>query len=67
MERGEIDLWDDDELFLSLKSVQYEYNDKNQIKIYGNYTHITEALIRAVWCMTGKHIKLWCGYTGHGI
>src|SRR3990167_1767567 len=67
MERGEIDLWDDDELYLSLTSVQYEYNDKNQIKIYGNYTHITESLARSVWCMTGKHLNLWCGYTGHGI
>ena|SRR3990167_1979609 len=67
MEQGKVDLWDDDDLFLSLKSVQYEYNEQNQLKIYGNYTHITESLCRAVWCMTGKHLNLWVGWTNHGV
>ncbi len=58
MERGEIKLLDDPEIFLSLKSVQYEYDEK-RMKIFGNYTHITEGLIRAAWCVKDKSLNIW--------
>jgi len=58
MESGQIKLWEDDEIMLSLKSVQAEYDD-GKLKIFGNYTHITEALIRAAWCMKSKSLNIW--------
>ena len=58
MENGQIDLFDDPEIMLSLKSVQYEY-DNGKFKIFGTNTHICEALIRAAWVMNRKDIKLW--------
>jgi len=59
MERGEISLLDDPEIFLSLKSVQYEYLDTGKIKIFGNYTHIAEGLIRAAWCVKDKSLNIY--------
>lgn len=59
MERGEITLLDDAEIYLSLKSVQYEYSDKGDLRIFGNYTHITEGLIRAAYSALDKSLNLW--------
>ena len=61
MERGEIELLDDPEIFQSLKSVQYSYED-GKFRIFGNYTHIAEGLIRAAWCIKEKSLKLWIDY-----
>jgi len=58
MEKNKIVLLDDDEIFLSLKSVQYEY-EESKLKIFGNYTHIAEGLIRAAWCSKDKHLNIW--------
>jgi hypothetical protein len=44
MENNKIKLLDDDEIKLSLSSIQFEEN-----KIFGNYSHIAEAIIRASW------------------
>ncbi len=49
MERGEIELLDDPEIFQSLRSVQFEYTDAGKFKIFGKYTHIAEGLVRAAW------------------
>jgi uncharacterized protein YktA (UPF0223 family) len=63
MERGFIKLLDDDEVIESLRSVQYEYNQRagrpTTLKIYGNYTHIVEGLIRAAWGAKGKSLNVW--------
>ena len=61
MERGEISLIDDENLFQSLKSVQYEY-ENGKLKIFGRYTHITEGLIRACWCIKDKSLNIWIKY-----
>ena len=58
MEFGQIDLKDDPEILLSLKSVQAEYVN-GKLVIWGNDTHITEALVRAAWCMRDKHLNIW--------
>ena len=58
MQKGKIDLWDSPDLLLSLKSVQAEYKN-GKLKIFGKYTHITEALIRAAWCMKDKSLNIW--------
>ena len=58
MENGWIELFDDENLILSLRSIQYEYNDKGQMLITGNYSHIAEALVRACWCIKDKDLPL---------
>ena len=59
MEKGKIQLFEDPDTMLSLKSIQYEYTDDKSLKIYGNYSHITEALIRAAWCMQDKGLNIY--------
>jgi len=63
MERGEIKLLDDDEIFQSFKSIQYEYvkkeNQLTKFRIFGSYSHIVEALIRASWCIKDKTLNIW--------
>ena len=61
MEQGKIKFFDEPEIMLSLKSVQYEYDNGN-MKIFGNYTHIAEALIRAAWCMKDKSLNIWAAF-----
>jgi len=52
MEIGKIDFVNDLNLLRSLKSIIYEYSEGGKLRIFGNYSHITEALVRAVWCAT---------------
>jgi hypothetical protein len=63
MEQGKIVLLDDDEVILSLKSIQYEYVIKEGVptrfRIFGSYTHIAEGIIRAAWCNKDKHLNIW--------
>lgn len=58
MERKEIKLLKDDEIFQSLKSVQFEIKN-GRVKYHGNYTHIAEGLIRAAWCVTDKGLNIY--------
>jgi hypothetical protein len=44
MENKKIKLLDDDEIKLSLQSIQHDEG-----KIFGSYSHITEGIIRAAW------------------
>ena len=57
MEHGKIRLFDSPEVRQSLRSIQYE-NNEGVLKIYGNYSHIVEALIRAAWCMKDKTLNI---------
>lgn len=60
MERGKIALWDDPDLFASLQSIMYEYKDNGDLRIFGDYSHCTEALVRACWCMKDRSLSVWC-------
>lgn len=67
MEQGKIKLLDDEELKLSLASVQYGYvtkaNTPTKLRIFGNYTHIAEGLIRAAWLASkDKVLNIWVRY-----
>jgi len=62
METNKIALLDDPEIFLSLKSVQYEYTDDKKIKIFGNYTHIADGLVRAAWASKNKSLNIFIHY-----
>lgn len=63
MERNKIVCLNDENLRRSFKSVQYEYitkaNQQTQMRIFGNYTHIVEGLIRACCCTKEKDINIW--------
>ncbi len=56
MEMGKIELFDDPRIRQSLRSIQYEIS-QGELRIYGNYSHITEALIRAAWCIKDESLK----------
>jgi hypothetical protein len=62
LEKGILKLLDDDDLIASLRSVQYEYitaaSGRTQFRIFGNYTHIAEGLIRAAWLANQKSLNL---------
>ena len=58
MERKEIKLLDDEEIYFSMASVQYEYKD-GKLYIFGNDTHICEGLIRAVYGVRTKNLNIY--------
>ena len=58
MENGLIELFDLPEVRQSLRSIQYE-NQDGVLRIYGNYSHIVESIIRASWCMKDKSLSIW--------
>lgn len=61
MEQGKIKLLDDEDVRASLMSIQYEYvmndGEPTKIKIWGDYSHIVEGLIRAAWCVKYKDLN----------
>jgi len=60
MERGEIKLLKDSEVFTSLKSVVIEHTERSgEVRIHGRYTHIVEGLIRAAWSVRCKHLNIY--------
>jgi len=66
MEQGKITFLDDPEIYQSLKSVQYEYTggitEEKKLRIFGNYTHIAEGLIRAAWSVKDKTLNIYIDY-----
>ena len=58
MENNKIQLYDDPRLRQSLRSMLTD-NDKGKLSIYGNYSHIFEALKRAAWCMKDKSLNIY--------
>jgi len=58
MERGEVQMLDDDEIKMSLQSIQFEYTDDGKMQIFGRYSHIAEGLIRAAWCVKDKSLNI---------
>jgi len=61
MEQGRLNLVHDQDTIDSLRSVQVEYTPKG-MRIFGNWTHITEALIRAAWCVKSKGLNIYIHY-----
>ncbi|HEC66893.1 MAG TPA: hypothetical protein ENI23_16585 [bacterium] len=61
MEKGKIDLLDDESIFQSLKSVQYVYDTdskgKRHLKIFGNDTHRCEGITRATELLKYKDLN----------
>lgn len=62
MQKGEIQLLNDDEVKSSLRSMQKEYNkETGRLKISSpaSESHITEGLIRMAWCMRQRKLNIW--------
>lgn len=60
LEQGELLLLDDDKIFQSLKSIQWEFIEKDgntKVRIWGSDSHIAEALIRAAELAKRERIK----------
>jgi len=59
-EDEKLELVTDDKLTRSLLSTQYKYSTAGNLIIYGSYSHIAEALVRAAWGLKEKKNKaLW--------
>ena len=57
MENGKIELINDPRIRQSLRSMQCDYSE-GKLKIYGNYSHIFEALKRAAYSMKDKSLNI---------
>ena len=57
MENGNIEIFNMPEIKQSLRSIQYEHSE-GKMRIYGNYSHIVEAIIRAAWCIKDKSLNI---------
>jgi len=61
LEKGKIDLLDDESIFQSLKSVQYSYETDNrgqrQLVIFGYDTHIAEGIVRVTELLKYKDLN----------
>lgn len=63
LETGTLELISDLGLLRSLKSITFEYGDmkssRRGVKIFGEYAHLAEAMVRAVWCVKEKGLDLY--------
>lgn len=57
MEKRWLYLLDDDNIKLSLRSIQIEWQPDGSAKIFGSYSHIVEGLIRAAWLARKEKIN----------
>ena len=60
METKKIEIISDLDLLRSLKSITFEYTADRHLKITGSYSHLTEAMIRACWCLKERGLNLYC-------
>lgn len=58
IENGKVKLLDDPRIRQSLRSMQMDYGD-GKLRIYGNYSHIFEALKRGAWCLKSKTLNIY--------
>lgn len=63
METGKLELISDLALLRSLKSITYEYGESpganSKVKIYGDYAHLAEAMVRACWCLKERGLDIF--------
>lgn len=64
METGKLELISDLSLLRSLKSITFEYGALNtgkaNVKIYGDYAHLAEGMVRALWSNKERGLKIYC-------
>ena len=64
LETGKLELISDLTLLKSLKCITFEYGAGDtkaarNIKIFGDYSHVAEAMVRACWCIKERGLKLY--------
>lgn len=64
METGKLELISDLKLLKSLKSITFQYgsaetSNYRNVKIFGDYSHLTEAMVRACWCIKERGLNLY--------
>lgn len=59
METGKLTMQHSPAMMKSLKSITYEYTADKRVKIFGDYSHLTEALVRAAWCIKQKGLNIY--------
>ena len=59
MEQGIVEIDYNDELYNSLSTILYEYTDQGNLRIFGRYSHLAEAFVRALWGAKKKSLNLW--------
>lgn len=58
MEKGKVSLLKDPEIRESFKSYKFEYLDSGKLIISSNYNHPVQSIMRAVWHIQQKNLKL---------
>jgi len=61
LETGKLELISDLSLLKSMKSITYEYSTKiaGRVTIFGDYSHLCEALVRACWCVRERGLDIY--------
>lgn len=61
LENGKLELIADLNLLRSLKSITFSYSTElaGRVKIFGDYSHLAEALVRAVWCVKERGLQVY--------
>ncbi len=59
METHRLEIINDLSLLRSMKSITFEHTADKKVKIFGNYSHLTEALVRACWCLKEKGLNIY--------
>ena len=59
MEQGKVELISDLKLLKSLKSIVFEYTAEKNVKIFGKYSHLAEAFVRACWCVRERGLRVF--------
>ena len=61
LENEKLELIADMGLMRSLKSITFQYGTEKQgrLQIYGDYSHLTEAMVRACWCTREKALDVY--------
>ena len=64
METGRLELISNLRLLKSLKSITFQYGSSEtgnyrNLKIFGDYSHLTEAMVRACWCIKERGLDIY--------
>ncbi len=59
MERGDVEIINNLKLLRSMKSMQFEYTENKNLRIYGADSHLVEAFVRACWAVKSKGLNLY--------
>ena len=59
METKKLELINDLDLLRSLKSITFEYTSEKKLKLFGAYSHLTEAMVRACWCIKERGLDIY--------